>query len=225
MQPNEPQQPQYQPPQNPQSEQPEVPAPVSTQPAPAVPQATRHNPLNAMREGETYIFEIHRHPIGLIGTYIMLGLVALVVGAIGIGAPIVFGDSAGSALATIGALAAVVVIFMLGVVALVVHKVYYDNLWILTSDSLTQVTRGGLFNRQSSQLGLDNLEDVTVTQKGILPHILNYGTLYGQTAGEHSKFVFTYCPNPNEYARKILDARELFEQGHAYSSEAHPIHK
>lgn len=228
MQPNEPQSPQQ--PQAPQQSTPEQqPAPeqrpAQQSPLTRPPQAARVNPLNAMREGETFIFEIHRHPIGLISTYIMLALVAVVVGVISIGAPVLFSDVAGTALATLGAVAGVLVIFILAVIALIAHKVYYDNLWILTSDSLTQVTRGGLFNRQSSQLGLDNLEDVTVKQQGILPHIFNYGTLHGQTAGEHSKFIFPYCPDPNGYARKILDARELFEQGHAYSSEAHPIHK
>jgi hypothetical protein len=79
---------------------------------------------------------------------------------------------------------------------------------VVTSDSLTQISQTSLFNRQSSQLALVNIEDVTAEQNGILAHMFNYGVIRVETAGERSKFVFTYCPNPNFYAQQILQARE-----------------
>jgi hypothetical protein len=72
------------------------------------------------------------------------------------------------------------------------------------------VTQGSLFGAQVSALSFENLEDVTVSQRGILPHMFNYGTLNAETAGERSKFLFTYCPDPVEYARKIIDAKEKY---------------
>jgi hypothetical protein len=76
------------------------------------------------------------------------------------------------------------------------------------------VQQTALFNKQSSQLSLGNLEDVTVEQNGILTHMFNYGVIKAETAGERSKFTFRYCPNPNLYAQQILNAREQFEQSH-----------
>ena len=92
-------------------------------------------------------------------------------------------------------------------------KVYWGNRWVVTSDSITQTLQTSLFDIQSSQLSMGNIEDVTVEQDGLLCHMFGYGMLRVETAGEHSKFVFPFCPNPNEYAKKILSTREEFEQG------------
>jgi hypothetical protein len=54
------------------------------------------------------------------------------------------------------------------------------------------------------------LEDVSADQNGILQSTLGFGTLKVETAGERSKFVFPFCPNPNDYARKIIAAHEEF---------------
>jgi hypothetical protein len=40
--------------------------------------------------------------------------------------------------------------------------------------------------------------------------MFNFGILRAETAGERSKFVFVYCPDPKHYAREILMARENF---------------
>ncbi len=70
-----------------------------------------------------------------------------------------------------------------------------------------------MFDKQSSQLSLGNLEDISAEQNGILTHMFNYGAVRVETAGERSKFFFNFCPNPNYYAQQILTARETFEQG------------
>jgi len=92
--------------------------------------------------------------------------------------------------------------------------VYWQNQWVVTTDSITQVAQRGLFNRQVSQLSMDNLEDVTVDQVGIIAKIFNFGTLRVETAGERAKFLFVYCPRPNRYAHEILEAHETFMEGH-----------
>ncbi len=54
---------------------------------------------------------------------------------------------------------------------------------------------------------------MTAEQNGILAKMFNYGVLKAETAGEHSKFTFTNCPNPTLYAQQIIQAREEFAQG------------
>jgi len=40
--------------------------------------------------------------------------------------------------------------------------------------------------------------------------MLGFGDLIVESAGERSKFVFSFCPNPNECARKIIAAHEEY---------------
>ena len=178
-----------------------------------------HNPLNAMREGEVMVFSVKRHPIGLIAIYASFAILLVVVGIVAVIAPNMLPDYDPKTIEQGGMIAfAVSFVFSL-IYVLIGQYIYNSNSWILTSDSLTQVNQRSLFDRQTSQLSLGNLEDVTVHQDGILAHMFNYGTLKAETAGEHSKFAFIYCPNPNEYAQKILVARETFEQGQWYGEE------
>jgi uncharacterized membrane protein YdbT with pleckstrin-like domain len=183
-----------------------------------------NNPLSVMQPGERNIFEVRRHPFGMIGIYIaagvMLTVLAIIVFAV---LPTIFADNSAQ-VTSIGAIVLLVVLVLTGIFLAISHKVYWGNRWVLTSDSLTQVLQISLFDKQSSQLSLANLEDVTATQNGILPHMFNFGTVTAETAGERSKFVFVFCPNPTYYAQQILNAREQFEQSRReVESQPQPI--
>jgi len=173
--------------------------------------------LTTMQPGEKVIFQVKRHPIGMIGIYVMAGLLLVALAVICfIVAPAAF-ESQGGASSGVKSLAAIafLIIAVLSLIFVFISNiVYWGNAWILTSDSITQINQRSLFDRQSSQLSLANLEDVTAQQNGILSHLFNFGVLKAETAGERSKFVFAYCPNPNFYAQQILQARELFVQQH-----------
>ena len=162
-----------------------------------------------MSPGENRVCEIRRHPIGLFGVYATSGLIIVIALAAAALVPILLPDvSAGFKLGVV--LIAVVVMAITLLFAAIGALIYKDNRWIVTSDSITEVTRTGLFNHQTSQLSLANLEDVTVDQDGILEQMLGYGELHVETAGEHSKFIFPFCPQPNDCARKIIAAHEAY---------------
>lgn len=194
-----------------------------TQPAPpAIPpvengdptqsQQRVYNPLEAMRPGEHIICEVKRHPIGLLGLYVSVALVVLLVAIFGYGlGPTIFTTISKGQMFTYSTLALTVASFF-GVIALLVgHKIYWGNRWVVTNDSVTQISQLSLFNVQSSQLSMANIEDVTSERSGLLPHLFNYGSLKAETAGERQKFKLSFCPNPDHYARLILQAREEFE--------------
>lgn len=174
-----------------------------------------------LQPGERVIFQIKRHPFGLLSQYITTGLlvvVALVVAILVV--PKIDSSSTVQGISVLiygalGLLVAFAVIFLA-----VANSIYWKNKWILTSDSLTQILKPSLFGQQVSQLSLDDLEDVTVIQSGILQTMFHFGTLRAETAGERSKFVFIYCPNPNQYARQILAAREEFMNFKRYNETA-----
>jgi hypothetical protein len=174
-----------------------------------------HNPLAVMQPGEQIICEIRRHPIGMLGAYVMSGFILIVLAVLAfIVVPSMAGPDNHSKALTAGSLLFIVIATLVLIFVFIANKVYWGNHWVVTSDSITQITQVSLFNKQSSQLSLGNLEDVTAQQRGILQEMFKFGTIRAETAGERSKFSFPFCPNPNYYAQKILAAREVFEQGH-----------
>lgn len=173
------------------------------------------NSLTVSQTGEKKIFTVKKHPIGLFGAYALSGALTIAAAVLAfVAAPdssSASGNASSVALATIIFL--IVAVVSMGF-SFLVTKIYMGNSWTLTSDSVTQVVQNNLFDRESSQLSLHNLEDISSEQNGFFPHIFNYGLIKVETAGEKSKFTFNYCPNPNYYASQILAAREAFLLSH-----------
>jgi hypothetical protein len=192
------------------------PVPPDRPPQPQQHQGKHVDPLHPMvvlQPGERVIASVKRHPFGILTLYVggLIGIIVAIVIAVLL--PNMVGQYAGSGgndIATYAYIGAGVVVVGLVAAMAIATSVYWQNEWVITSDSITQISQRSLFDRQVSQLSMDNLEDVTVDQNGILPHMFNFGQLKVETAGEHSKFTFQYCPNPNKYARDILEVHEEF---------------
>jgi hypothetical protein len=183
------------------------------------PQQSNGSELNQMvvlQPGERVICEIKRHPIGLYGMYFSALVVSLIVIGGAIAATSLVPDL--SQQAKLGLTVGAAIVFAITLLYTYIGSMIYGaNRWIITTDSITQISQVGLFNKQTSQLSMDDLEDVTVQQTGILQSMFSFGTLRAETAGERSKFLFYYCPKPNYYARQILVAREDFMNGKRYT--------
>lgn len=167
-----------------------------------------NNPIASIQEGEQVLCEIKRHPIGII--YVYAGLIfmllaaavvlfAIVPGVVGSGR----NDVTGLSTAIFFILAVLSLVF-----AFVANYIYWGNRWIVTSDSITQIEQISLFNKHASQLSLKNAEDISSQKQGILQHMFNYGSIKAETANERTRFLFTYCPNPDKYAQMIIQAHE-----------------
>lgn len=168
-----------------------------------------NNPLSAMQPNEQVICEIRRTGIGLIGVYATALIAVVIMAAIAIFLPH-FVPSLSQQIKSLLMIAFIIVLAVVLLFTYISTSIYKANRWILTTDSLTQATQISLFRKQTSQLSLANLEDVTAEQSGMFQSIFGFGTLRVETAGERSKFVFPFCPNPNVCAQKILMARENF---------------
>lgn len=187
-------------------------------------QSTIPNPLSAMQPEEQIVCEIKRHPIGI---FIVFGISGLVIILLAIFAFVVVPGGTTSSSARIGAGLAFLLITVGSMLfAFVANIIYWGNHWVVTTDSITQMQQTSLFNRESSQLSLGNLEDMAAEKKGVLATIFNFGILKAETAGEREKFLLAYCPRPEFYAQKILMAREAFEQAHhGGKQEPNPAYK
>lgn len=171
------------------------------------------NPLASTNPDEQLICEIKRHPIGIMAMYVGTALSIIVLGIlIFLIAPNLLSSyDKGRVLAAGGLVFAVISLVALGI-AFIAHKVYWGNRWIVTSENITQVKQITLFYKQTSQLSLGNLEDITSEQNGLLAELFHYGVISAETAAATDKFTFIYCPNPTYYTKQILAARERFEE-------------
>ena len=179
---------------------------------PQNPDPAKLNPLVVLRPGARVICQIKRHPFGILSMYVSGGVAILIAIAIAVLVPKIASNytSFGTDLGPIAVAVAVLAIVLISAMLWTATTIYWKNQWIVTDDSITQIIQDGLFGRRVSQLSMDNLEDITVDQEGFIQTMLNFGTLRAETAGERSKFVFAFCPNPSAYARKILEVHEAF---------------
>lgn len=88
---------------------------------------------------------------------------------------------------------------------------YYLDLWVITDRRIIVIDQRAFFNRKVSSFRLERLQDIKITIKGIIPTLLNFGTIRAQTAGANeSNFASTGMPDPRGVQAVIqgaMDAR------------------
>lgn len=184
-----------------------------TPPPPFNPRQKVGGELTVTQPGEETVLVMKRHPIGIIMVYVGIAIVLSILAVLIFGLlPNIEADSGSNQLTQIGSIIFLILTTFSLIYALIATVVYWGNRWVVTTDSLTQIAQVSLFGKQSSQLALDDVEDVTAEKNGILAHIFNYGMIRVETAGHHGKFIFNYAPNPNFYAQRILAVREAVER-------------
>ena len=97
---------------------------------------------------------------------------------------------------------------LIELVIYILVSTYFQNLLVLTNQSIIQRLQFTPFSSNISQLDLSNIEDVTLKQNGFFPTILNFGTLIVETAGEQANFVFKFARLPKQAAKAIIEAHE-----------------
>ena len=102
-------------------------------------------------------------------------------------------------------------VYYLGLViaSFMIWVLHYLNLHIVSEKRIVDIDQRGLLKHEVSELNLDTIEDVTSDTQGLFGNILNYGTVYVQTAGAVERFEFENIPNPAKVEHIILT---LYEQ-------------
>lgn len=163
---------------------------------------------------ERLIWEVRKHPVGLFiiyasGTIIaLLMFVIFVVGGVSAGENFLdLGIDISGYRAVLILIGLVLAILAIGVTAIAGY-LYKNNVMLVTSDKIAQVLYRTLFDRKISQLSIGDVQDVTVTQKGVLARMFNYGTVVIETAGEQQNYTFTFVPDPYMCSKAIVGAHE-----------------
>jgi len=98
---------------------------------------------------------------------------------------------------------------------------YYLDLWVITDRRIIVIDQIHFFNRKVSNFRLERLQDIKVTVNGIIPTLLNFGTVRAQTASAaESNFTSSALPAPRELQALIQTAMDnrLRELGNVATS-------
>lgn len=165
-------------------------------------------------ENEELVCEIRKHPFGLfiiylIGVLVTLSLLAVLVVLMAAAQndPLQTGLNLQSARSVIVALGLVLILFAVVMTAISAY-LYVSDVVLVTSEKISQFLHHTIFDRKISQLSIGDVQDVTVSQKGLFSRLFNFGTLVIETAGEQQNYTFNYTPAPYERAKDIVGAHE-----------------
>ncbi len=85
---------------------------------------------------------------------------------------------------------------------------YYLDVWTITNKRCVAVDQKGMFFRTTASFRLERLQDIIVSVNGIIPTLLDYGSLEIQTAGEERNFKEYGLPSPGNLKALILTATD-----------------
>lgn len=86
---------------------------------------------------------------------------------------------------------------------------YYLDVWVITNKRLIDVEQKGFFHREVSTVSFDNVEDISVVVRGIIPTFLKFGEIRVQTAAEAREFVMRMAADPTNIKNTLLRLIDL----------------
>ena len=86
---------------------------------------------------------------------------------------------------------------------------YYLDLWAITNRRVILIDQRGFFRRFISSFRLERLQDMNMEINGIIPTLLDYGTIEAQTAGgSNEKFIGYNMPHPRDIKALIVSVSD-----------------
>ncbi len=87
---------------------------------------------------------------------------------------------------------------------------HFLNVIVISNERIYEVKQRGFFRREVGSFGLDRIQNITTTQKGIIATALNFGDLYIETAGENENLNMLTIPNPSELKQFINELQDSY---------------
>ncbi len=83
------------------------------------------------------------------------------------------------------------------------------DMWIITNKRVVNFDQKSLFDRETSSLRIENIQDVSVEINGPMATMYKFGDLRLETAGEHPDFSLQNAKDPENIKKVIMDAVEV----------------
>ena len=176
--------------------------------------ATRY-PLLNLSDGEYVICAVRRHPIGLVGPVLVTALLVslLMMGLFNYDAvtqALGFAELPDFGPILLSGVLAILLVLVGGYIAI---WVYQNNQFFLTNESVIQEIQVSLFARREQTVSLENIEDASYHQRGILQTLLDYGSIRLSTEGDETTYRFSYVASPKRQIAILNNAVEAFKHG------------
>lgn len=92
----------------------------------------------------------------------------------------------------------------------------YLDLWAITTRRVILVDQRGFFRRFISSFRLERLQDMNIEISGVIPTLLDFGTIEAQTAGgSNEEFISQHMPKPRDIKAMIVSAADDLTQKQA----------
>ncbi len=88
---------------------------------------------------------------------------------------------------------------------------YFLNVIVISNERIYEIKQRGFFRREVGSFGLDRIQNITTTQKGVIATMFNFGDLYIETAGENENLNMLTIPNPSELKQFINELQDHFK--------------
>ena len=181
-------------------------------------QSAHDFPQLNLSEGEFVINMVQRHPIGLLApvgiSIFVIAFIASVMVNFDMIMNSLFGPNA-FYLPEMGPVYMVggLLILLISLLCYVSVWVYLNNTFFLTNESVIQEIQVSLFSKHEQTVSLQNIEDASYRQQGLLQTMFNYGSIRLSTEGDETTYRFNYVADPKRQIAILNDAVEAFKNG------------
>lgn len=84
---------------------------------------------------------------------------------------------------------------------------WFFDLWLITDERVVDIYFSNLLYKQVSEAKIDNIEDVTYNQGGVVKAMFDYGNVSLQTAATEEHFQIRNVPHPNRVVQVLNDLK------------------
>ncbi len=162
---------------------------------------------------ETVLKQAVRHPYGVYVIYGVSALVvmitALLIGFLSADSAALFGTELSANTKVLMVMAGLIVFVITGLGGILSAYVYQKSRIILTTQKLVFIKYNSIFSRKISQLNLEEISDVNVSQPTIIDRVVKTGTITIETAGETATYPLTWVKDPYDFANAAVQIREI----------------
>lgn len=174
-------------------------------------EAKRKYPTLNLSKGEYIISEVRRHWIGLVVPIAGGGLIGGLILVALISYPSLVPNNQPPFESVL--LPCALLLLLVTLITYIITWVYLNNKFFLTNESVIQEIQISLLARNEQTVSLENIEDASFTQTGVIQLLFNYGSIRLSTEGDETTYRFHYVSNPKRQIELLNNAVEAFKAG------------